>query len=75
MIKEINEKETEIEDRKLQKEIAEKHKELFEPKRLSKVKYEDPEIDLKLSDELSGNLRTLKVISAQDLETFKWKIS
>lgn len=73
-MKEINEKEAEIEDRKLQKEIAEKHRELFEPKRLGKVKYEDPEIDLKLSDELSGNLRTLKVISAQDLETFKWKI-
>ena len=32
----------------------------FEPAKLSKHKYEEPEAELKLSDELSGNLRGLK---------------
>lgn len=32
----------------------------FEPANLSKHKYEEPEAELKLTDELSGNLRSLK---------------
>lgn len=32
----------------------------FEPAKLSKHKYEEPEAELKLTDELSGNLRSLK---------------
>lgn len=30
-------------------------------KRLGRLKYEEEEIDLKLSEEITGNLRTLKV--------------
>jgi len=44
----------------LQKEIKKKHHELFGTKRLGSLKYEDPEIDLKLSTEITGNLRNLK---------------
>lgn len=61
ILKEIKEKEKQSEEKKLQKEIAEKHRELFEPKRLGRVKYEEPDIDLKLSEEITGSLRTLKV--------------
>ena len=32
----------------------------FEPAKLSKHKYEEPETELKLSDELAGSLRGLK---------------
>ena len=32
----------------------------FAPAKLSKHKYEEPEAELKLSDELSGNLRSMK---------------
>lgn len=53
--------EQEKEEKKLKKEIEEKHKELFMPKRLGSKKYEEPELELKLSDEITGNLRTLKV--------------
>lgn len=34
---------------------------MFTPKRLGSLKYEEPEIELKLSSEITGNLRTLKV--------------
>ena len=37
-----------------------KQKSLYGQARISSCKYEDAEIDLKLSDELTGNLRTLK---------------
>lgn len=58
--KEINDREKLDEEKKLKKEIDEKHKELFGTKRLGKLKFEEPELDLKLSDEITGNLRTLK---------------
>jgi nucleolar protein 53 len=61
LVKEVNQEEKEREEKRLQKEIEEKHRELFEPKRLGKLKYEEPDIDLKLSDEITGNLRNLKV--------------
>lgn len=60
--KEINVEEKEREDKKLIKDLEEKHRELFSTKRLGKLKFEEPELDLKLSEEITGNLRTLKVI-------------
>ncbi len=59
--KEVSEVEEEQRERALKKEIEEKHKELFGTKRLARNKYEEPELDLKLSDEIKGNLRNLKV--------------
>jgi nucleolar protein 53 len=59
--KEINVEEKEREDKKLIKDLEDKHRELFSTKRLGKLKFEEPELDLKLSDEITGNLRTLKV--------------
>lgn len=61
--KEVNDEEKLREEKRLKKEIEDKHKELFMPKRLGRLKYEEPELDLKLSDEITGNLRTLKVLN------------
>ncbi|CAF0745882.1 unnamed protein product [Brachionus calyciflorus] len=58
--KEISDEEKKREEERLKNEIEEKHKELFMPKRLGPLKYEDPEIELKLSNEITGNLRNLK---------------
>ncbi len=59
--KEVDEKQKNIEENKIKRELNEKQKELFSAKRLGHVKFEEPELDLKLSDEITGNLRTLKV--------------
>ncbi|RNA22811.1 glioma tumor suppressor candidate region protein 2 [Brachionus plicatilis] len=58
--KEINDEEKTREEQRLKKETEQKHQELFAPKRLGSLKYEEPEIELKLSNEITGNLRTLK---------------
>ncbi len=59
--KEVNVEEEKRKERALKKEIEEKHRELFGTKRLAYTKYEEPELDLKLSDEIKGNLRNLVV--------------
>ena len=61
--KEISEEENKREEEQIKKVAEEKHKELFMPKRLGSLKYEEPEIELKLSNEITGNLRNLKVIN------------
>jgi len=60
LLKEINAKEKEVEAKKAQKELDEKQREMYEPKRLGKQKFQEADLDVKLSDELSGNLRSLK---------------
>ena len=59
--KEVDEKLQKQEDDALKRELEEKHKELFMPKRLNNLKFEEPELELKLSNEITGSLRTLKV--------------
>lgn len=61
IIKELNQKQKETEEKKLKKQEEEKNKLLYGQMRLGKCKFEEPEIDLKLSDEITGNLRSLKV--------------
>jgi hypothetical protein len=39
----------------------EKHREIYTAKRLGSLKFEENELDLKLSSEITGNLRSLKV--------------
>jgi len=58
--KEVDEKLQKQEDDALKRELEEKHKELFMPKRLNNLKFEEPELELKLSNEITGSLRTLK---------------
>ena len=70
--KEVNDEEKLREEKRLKKEIEDKHKELFMPKRLGRLKYEEPELDLKLSDEITGNLRTLKVINLKPFLSVLW---
>ncbi|XP_069500472.1 ribosome biogenesis protein NOP53 [Ambystoma mexicanum] len=43
-----------------EKRIAKYKAEAMQPKRLGKLKYEDPDTDVQLSEELAGSLRTLK---------------
>ena len=45
---------------KEKRDLEKKQKELYGQKRISSCKYEDAEIDLKLSDELTGSLISLK---------------
>ncbi len=51
-------KEEEMAQKRKDEEI---HKHLYEQKRLGKLKFEEEELELKLSDEITGNLRTLRV--------------
>jgi len=45
----------------LKREQDEKHREIYAAKRLGSLKFEENELDLKLSSEITGNLRSLKV--------------
>jgi len=56
---EINKKEKVVAQRRKKKEMQ-KEQEKFQTKRLGKVKYVEPDQDLKLSDELVGTLREIK---------------
>ena len=58
--RELAEAEKANEEKQLKKELEEKHHELFGTKRLGRLKFEEAEIDVKLSDEITGSLRTLK---------------
>jgi len=58
--KEIVEKEKETEKKKVKRGAKRERKQFYEPKKLSSVKHEAPEMEIKLSEELTGNLRTLK---------------
>ena len=59
---EINKKEKVDAQRRKKKEMQ-KEQEKFQTKRLGKVKYVEPDQDLKLSDELVGTLREIKVFT------------
>jgi len=48
------------EQQKLKKKQEEQEQMKFKTKRLGKIKYEEPEVELKLSDELVGSLREVK---------------
>ena len=61
ILKEVNTEIKAKEEELLKREIEAKHRELFDTKRLNSLKYEEPELEVKLSDEITGNLRTLKV--------------
>merc|ERR1711913_103189 len=52
----VAEKETSGKEKKKEKELEKK----MGPGKLSNYKYEDQELEVKLSDELTGNLRNLK---------------
>lgn len=43
------------------KRVQQKIDKMYNPKTLSKYKYEAPDIEVNLTEELSGSLRTLKV--------------
>jgi nucleolar protein 53 len=58
--KEIARKEREHKAEMDKREAERKQKELYGPKRISRLKYEEPELELKLSHEITGNLRSLK---------------
>lgn len=58
--KEISEKEKKHKAKMERLEAERKQKELYGAKRIGRLKYEDPELDLKLSNEITGNLRSLK---------------
>lgn len=58
--KEIIEKEEELKQAKEKRDQQKIHHNLYEPKLLSRHKYEEAELELKLSDELTGDLRNLK---------------
>jgi hypothetical protein len=64
----LNHKEKEKEELKLKRDLEKKHRELFMPKRLGSLKYEEPELELQLSNEITGNLRTLKVAYYKEID-------
>jgi nucleolar protein 53 len=68
--KELKKAEEEQKEKKMKKDIEDMHRELFGTKRLSRLKYEEPELEIKLGDELSGNLRNLKVRFVNSLFNF-----
>lgn len=55
-----------VKHRKIQKE-----KKKFEPKRLSKTKFEEPDMDIMMPNELPDNLRKLKCDSKLIVDKFK----
>ena len=57
--KELNSEESRIE-KNMEKKKIEAEQKLLGPQKLSNYKYEPQEIEIKLSDELTGNLRNLK---------------
>jgi nucleolar protein 53 len=59
--KEIADTDKKTIENSLKKEETKALKELYGTKRLGNVKYQAPELELKLSEEISGNLRNLKV--------------
>ncbi|XP_062503755.1 ribosome biogenesis protein NOP53-like [Corticium candelabrum] len=68
--REIKSQEKEIEERqetRKQKAVCQERK----PKRLSKLAFEEPDIDLQLSDELAGSLRQLKPEGNLMMDRFK----
>lgn len=58
--KEVDEKLKKEEENAQKKVEEEKLKNLYGQKRLSALKYEEPDLELKLSNEITGSLRTLK---------------
>ncbi|XP_060711931.1 ribosome biogenesis protein NOP53 isoform X2 [Hemiscyllium ocellatum] len=56
---EVKELELKLAKRKA-KRVEKRKAEANKPRRLGRLKYEDPDLDIKLSDELTGTLRTLK---------------
>ena len=65
ILKEVNTEVKVKEEELLKREVEAKHRELFDTKRLNSLRYEEPELEVKLSDEITGNLRTLKVSLGQ----------
>ena len=57
--KELKSEETKV-AANMSKRKAEAEQKLLGPQKLSNYKYEAPDLEIKLSDELTGNLRTLK---------------
>ena len=57
--KELNSAETKV-AANISKKKVEAEQKLLGPQKLSNYKYEAPDLEIKLSDELTGNLRTLK---------------
>jgi hypothetical protein len=60
--KEVDQKLEKEKDAALKREQDEKHREIYTAKRLGSLKFEENELDLKLSSEITGNLRSLKVV-------------
>ncbi|XP_038641968.1 ribosome biogenesis protein NOP53 [Scyliorhinus canicula] len=56
---EVNQLELKLEKRKVKRKAKQKA-EANKPRRLGHLKYEDPDLEVKLSDELAGTLRVLK---------------
>jgi len=48
-------------DKQKQRQIEYEHHEKFGTKKFGRHKFENPDLDLNLSEELTGNLRTMKV--------------
>merc|ERR1711973_897319 len=68
--KELTSEETRTKERK-DKKRSQAEEKLLGPQRLSNYKYEPQEIELKLSEELTGNLRTLKAEGSLLEDRFK----
>ena len=72
LIKQVNEEMKKKEAERAVKKKDDDYRENFMAKRLNSLRFEEPELELKLSDEISGNLRNLKVIpSTTNIESFE----
>ncbi len=60
--KEIDKETNEHKQRQEKRMIEYENKEKYETKKFGRYKFEEPDLDLNLSDEITGNLRTMKVI-------------
>jgi nucleolar protein 53 len=58
--KEVTQKEEKIKELKEKRDKLKEERKHFKAHNLGHVKYEEPEIDIQLSEEISGNLRNLK---------------
>lgn len=67
---EVLKEEEELNQIKKRRKVAAKKKK-FEPKRLGRLKFQEPDVDVSMPEEISGNLRNVKVQSSLLVDRFK----
>ena len=64
--KEVNEEVTEGKKRLEKRHVEYEHREKYGTKKFGRYRFEDADLDLNLSEDITGNLRTMKVSRLSD---------